>query len=336
MRQENIPWELIISKFKQEISEEDNERLMRWADQPESRAVMEELGILWKKVQDNAIDYTPDKEYYWKILSERIGKAGKPEKKVPEKTIALRKLYRYVAAACVILVLSVGMSYYWGIHTDRKSRAEQVYTCMNGKSKIFLPDGTGVWLQANTTLAYGNDFQERNRSVRLSGEAYFEVTKDKQRPFIVHTEGMQVVVHGTKFNVESSVDAAESRVSLIEGSVSLETSSGSVLLKPGEIAVYDKTNSKMEIDTGDVAFEKMWVSDELFISNKSLGEVCRLLSKRYGVKINVEDELQDKYMYTFTLRNETLEEIIRIMTRINPITYSFDDSNVLTITKKKK
>ena len=91
----------------------------------------------------------------------------------------------------------------------------------------------------------------------------------------------------------------------------------------------------MEINTGDVAFEKLWVSDELFISNKSLGEVCRLLSKRYGVKINVDDDLKDKYKYTFTIHNEALEEIIRIMARINPITYSFDEDNVLTITKKK-
>ena len=336
MRQENIPWELIISNFKQEISEKDSERLKRWADRPECRAVMGELEAGWKKVQDNVSDYTPDKEYYWKILSERIGKAEQQlEKKAPEKTITLRKLYRYVAAACVVLGLSVGASYYWGTHADWKLGVEQVYTCIDGKSKVFLPNGTGVWLQSNTTLTYGNDFRKESRLVHLSGEAYFEVAKDKEKPFIVQIEGMQVVVHGTKFNVESPKGAAQSKVSLIEGSVSLITSSERVFLKPREIAVYDKRQNKMEINTGDVAFEKLWVSDELFISNKSLGEVCRLLSKRYGVKINVDDDLKDKYKYTFTIHNEALEEIIRIMARINPITYSFDEDNVLTITKKK-
>ena len=336
MRQENIPWELIISKFKQEISEGDNEQLMRWADNPECQAILEELNTLWQKIQERSADYTPDKEYYWKELSARINKARQPEKVVPQKTIPLRRLYRYAAVACIVLVVSIGITYYWGTETGKKSETEQVYTCMNGKSKVFLPDGTEVWLHANTALAYGNDFQESNRLVRLSGEAYFEVTRNEQQPFIVQTEGMQVVVHGTKFNVESSADAAESRVSLIEGSVSLETSSENILLKPGEIAIYNKKNSSLEIESGDVAFEKLWANDELFLSNKPLGEICHFLSKWYDVEINVDEELKDKYMYTFTLRNEPLEEIIRLMTRINPIAYSFNENNVLTITKKTK
>ena len=120
MKQENIPWELIISKFKQEISEEDDARLMSWAERPECRSVMEDLNVVWKRVQEKTSDYTPDKEYYWKVLSARIGKAGKPQvevlqEKASGKTFTLRSLYRYIAAACVVLVLSVGMSYYWGV-----------------------------------------------------------------------------------------------------------------------------------------------------------------------------------------------------------------------------
>lgn len=340
MKQENIPWGLIIAEFKQENSEEESERLMRWAEQPDCRAVLDELEGLWKKIQKQSSGYTPDKEYYWKELLVRIGKAEQekemPQRPVRGKMVTIRSLYRYVAAACVVLVLSVGASYYWGASINRKQPAEQVYTSLDGKSKVFLPDGTGVWLQANTTLAYGNDFQENDRSVRLSGEAYFEVAKDERKPFVVHAEGVLVRVHGTKFNVASGTGSSESKVSLIEGSVSLETASQKVLLKPGEIAVYDKKNGQLVVDTGDVALEKMWVDDELFISNKTLGEVCRILGKRYNVKIEVDDALKKKYRYTFTLRNETLEEVIQIMARINPIEYSFDENHVLIITSKKE
>lgn len=336
MREKNIPWELIISKFKQEISEEDNEKLMRWADNPECQAILEDLNVLWQKIQNKSRDYAPDKDYYWKELSARMNKAEQPVKVVPaKKSIPLQHLYRYAAAACIVLAVSIGISYYWGANVGKSFEAEQVYTCMNGKSKIALPDGTKVWLHANTTLTYGNDYQERNRLVRISGEAYFEVTKDEKKSFIVQTDGMQVVVHGTKFNVEAPANATESRVSLIEGSVSLETSSENLFLKPGEIAVYDKKNGKMGIETGDVAFEMLWANDKFFLVNKSLGEVCRYLSQWYNVKINIEDGLKDKYMYTFTLRNEPLEEIIRLMSRINPISYNFDEDNVLTILKKQ-
>lgn len=336
MKQKNIPWELIISKFKQEISEADNEKLMLWASNPECQAILEELDVLWRKIQEKTRDYTPDKEYYWKELSARMNKVVQPAKAKSGKTIPLRRLYQYAAVACIVLVVSIGMSYYWGTNVNSLTETEQVYTCMNGKSKISLPDGTEVWLHANTTLTYGNDFQERNRLVRISGEAYFEVTRDERKAFIVQTEGMQVVVHGTKFNVEAPANTAESKVSLIEGSVSLETASENLLLKPGEIAIYNKNSSKLEIEKGDVAFEKLWANDQLFLSNKPLGDVCCFLSKWYDVKINVADDLKDKYMYTFTLRNEPLEETIRLMSRINPISYSFDEDNVLTITKKKK
>lgn len=337
MKQKNIPWELIISKFKQEISEEDNARLMRWADNPECQAILEDLNVLWQKIQAKSKDYAPDKDYYWKELSARMNKAGQSAKVVPvKKSIPLQYLYRYAVVACIVLVVSIGISYYWGANAEQKVETEQVYTCMNGKSKISLPDGTNVWLHANTTLTYGNDFQERNRLVRILGEAYFEVTKDEKKAFIVQTEGMQVVVHGTKFNVEAPANTNESRVSLIEGSVSLETASENLFLKPGEIAVYDTKNSKLNIEKGDVAFEMLWANDKIILSNKSLGDVCRILSQWYNVKINVEDGLKDKYMYTFTLRNEPLEEIIRLMSRINPISYNFDEDNVLTISSGSK
>lgn len=336
MRQKNTPWELIIAKFKQEISAEDNEKLMHWADNPECQAILEDLNTLWQKIQEKSKDYTPDKEYYWKELSARINKTGQTETVTPCKTVSLQRLCRYAAVACIVLVAAIGISYYWGTNNGSKPETEQVYTCMNGKSKVSLPDGTEVWLHDNTTLAYDNDFQGHNRLVRISGEAYFEVTRDEQKPFIVQTEGMRVVVHGTKFNVDSPESSPESRVSLIEGSVSLETSSENLFLKPGDIATYNRKDSQLEIESGDVIFEKSWANDKLYLSNKSLGDVCHYLSKWYNVKINVDNELKDKYMYTFTLRNEPLEEIIRLMSRINPISYSFDEDNILTITKKKK
>lgn len=337
MKQKKIPWDLIISKFKQEISVEDNEKLMRWADNPECQAILEDLNVLWQKIQAKSRDYTPDKDYYWKELSARMNKTEQSAQVVAaqvtpvKKFVPLQRLYRYAVAACIVLAVSISVSYYWGANAEKKLNTEQVYTCMNGKSQISLPDGSKVWLHANTTLTYGSDFQERNRLVRISGEAYFEVTKDMKKAFVVQTEGMQVVVHGTKFNVEAPANTNESRVSLIEGSVSLETPSENLFLKPGEIAVYDTKNSKLSIEKGDVAFEMLWANDKIILSNKSLGDVCRILSQWYDVKINVTSELKDKYMYTFTLRNEPLEEIIRLMSRINPISYSFDEDNVLTI-----
>lgn len=330
MKQKNIPWELIISKFKQEISEEDNAELMSWAADPECGALLEDLKVLWQKIQLKSSNYTPDKDYYWKELSRRMNKAEQEEKAVPvRKAVRFRSLYRYAMAAC--MVLAIGMSYYWGVAVKEKSHIEQVYTCMSGKSRISLPDGSNVWLHANTTLICSDDFGGRERLVKMSGEAYFEVVKDEKKKFVVQTEGMQVLVHGTKFNVGASAEDKESKVSLVEGSVSLKTSSEEVFLKPGDIAVYDKENNRLAVAAGDVEFDRLWMKDKLIISNESLGDVCRFLSRWYDVEIHLEDGLKSKYQYTFTLRDEPLEEILRLMSRINPIAYSFDEDNVLTI-----
>lgn len=94
----------------------------------------------------------------------------------------------------------------------------------------------------------------------------------------------------------------------MEGVVSLNTSSENVFLKPGDIAVYDKKNNRLNVAAGDVDFDRLWTKDKLLMSNESLGNVCRFLSKWYGVEINLEDGLKDRYMYTFTLRDEPLEE----------------------------
>lgn len=330
MKQKNIPWELIISKFKQEISEEDNAELMCWAADPECGTLLEDLKVLWQKIQLESSGYTPDKDYYWKELSRRINKVEPKEKEAPVKRlIPFRSLYRYAMVVC--MVLAMGISYYLGVAVNDKKNVEQVYTCMSGRSKISLPDGSNVWLHGNTTLTCCDGFQSRERLVKISGEAYFEVVKDEKRKFVVQTEGMQVVVHGTKFNVGAFEQDKESRVSLMEGSVSLKTSSEEVFLKPGDIAVFDKASNRLAVAAGDVDFDRLWTKDKLIMSNESLGDVCRFLSRWYDVEIHLEDGLKDKYQYTFTLRDEPLEEILRLMSRVNPISYSFDEDNVLTI-----
>ena len=334
MKPTNIPWDLIIAKFRQEISEEDSEKLRHWAENPAHQVILEDLNILWRKIQEKSIGYTPDKKYYWKELLNRMNKTR--EIVPPRKTIAIQRLYRYAAVACVVLMTSVGISYYWGSHSERNFKMEQVYTCMSGKSKVMLPDGTEVWLHDNTTLTYGNDFQLHNRMVSVSGEAYFEVARDEQKPFWVQIAGMRIVVHGTKFNVDSREEALESRISLVEGSISLETAKENRFLKPGDIATYNKKSCQLDIASGDVAFEKLWANKMLQLSNQSLGDVCHYLSKWYNIKINLDDDLRDKYRYTFTIRNEPLEEIIRLISRVNPISYCFDEENVLIITKKNQ
>ena len=238
---------------------------------------------------------------------------------------------RYAAVASVFLLIVLSCTLYIGINLGRPESGAQVYTNLSGKSKVYLSDGTQVCLHTNTSLSLHTDFNDNSRLVNLLGEAYFDVKHDKDHPFVVETEGMKVVVHGTKFNVTFHPDSTNTYVGLVEGSVSLETSKEHRLMQPGEMATFNKLNNALSIERGDVHFMTSWANDKIIFNGESLGYICRFLSKWYSVKINLAPSLSDKYIYSFTLRHETLEEIVRIMARLNPLEYNFDEHNVLTI-----
>lgn len=333
MRKE-IPWELIISKLNRTITAEEDCRLTVWLSDSNNREIFEELQQVWQKIRVKASVYTPDTHHYWKELSKRM-EAGKKPTAGKAKIRSFLHVPRYVAVACVVLVAVFSASIYIGMELGRPALGDQVYSNLGGKSKVRLSDGTEVWLHARTTLVCPAGYESEERMVNVKGEAYFDVTHDKDKPFIVQTDGMRVVVHGTKFNVEAFPESENTFVSLVEGSVALETDKENRFLRPGERATYNKQSRQLSIEKGDVDFMRSWANEQVVFNKQSLGYVCRYLSKWYGVKINVAPELDDKYLYTFTLRNETLEEIVRLMSRINPFEYSFDEKNVLTVSSKK-
>ena len=327
----NIPWDLILAKLKGTITADGNHQLDDWLSREANQKLYDELYLLWTNVQKEASDYTPDTNHYWQELSSRIN--VKPEKKKQIRTIPLKTIQRYAVAACFVLVAALSFTFYLGSNSGNKDIATQCYSNMSGKSKVYLPDGTEVWLHSNTMIAYKTDFKAEKREVKVKGEAFFNVTHNKDLPFIVQTNGMSITVHGTKFNVASLESSENAYVSLLEGSVSLKTSKHELFLKPGEMATYNKRHKSLLVEKADVEYEKSWADDQIYFDQKSLGYICRYLSKWYDVRIDLDPAIAEKYAYTFTLRNEPLEEILRIMSRINPINYQFSENNMLTIKK---
>lgn len=327
-----IPWNLIISKLKQEITEEDDRRLMEWLSDSENKDVFEELCQVWQKVRERSTRYIPNTNKYWNELTARMKKQETASRRSP--FIPYR---RYVAAACLVLAIALSSSffYYIGAVMNRPEAGELTYTTLGGKSKVTLPDGTQVWLHSNTSLCYNTTYRSGDRQVNISGEAYFDVAHNKDKPFIVQTNGMQIMVHGTKFNIETFPESEHTFVSLLEGSVALKTAKESRFLIPGEVATFNKKSQCLEIMKGDVIFASLWAKDQLVFTKKTLGEVCHFLSKWYLVKINLDPNLNKEYLYTFTLRDESLEEILRLMSYVNPIDYRFSLKNELTIFPKR-
>lgn len=341
--QSNLPWNLIISKLRQELSDEDEINLNSWLEIDINRELFHQLENVWMQVQDKTAAYEPNVEYYWNELSARIHTA-KPEMQetnsLPnlDRRISIKPFYRIIAAASILLVLVFSGTYYFrnSVTTPNSTLITQSYSSLTGKSRVILPDGTEVWLHTNTTLSYSSDFKSHSRNVVLKGEAYFNVTHDATKPFVVNSNGVSVVVHGTKFNVNSYAASSKVLVSLFEGSVSMKAANKSITLKPGEEACFSKINNTLTAREGDVDCAKSWAGDKLRFENKSLRYVCKYLSKWYSVDIAIDEKIPNNQSYTFTVSDEALEDVIRIMTRINSIKYQFLKNDKLILTPDKK
>lgn len=321
---------MIIGKQKQLLTPEEELMLGEWLGDEKHQALYTDIETIWHRIRELSSGYTPDAAFYWKELSKRMQTAGKREKTA---VIPLRRFRQFVAAASILLLAVVAGSFFLLTRNPDKPAAEvQQYSIYSGKSKVLLPDGTEVWLHGKSTLAYTTGFSKKNRHVSVEGEAYFAVARDTEQPFTVQTDGMDIIVHGTKFNVESQKGDSRIQVSLVEGSVALRTRCDYKMLEPGEAGIFNKKSNSLQVNKADVAYASLWTADQLRFEQKNLKEICRILSKWYGVRIDLDPVIAEKYAYTFVLRDEPLEQILRLMARINPVAYEFDDNNNLKIT----
>ena len=335
---ERIPWDLIVSKLRQDLSDGEEQSFQKWLEQDNNQQLFQQLEIVWENIQRKVETYEPDVEYYWKELSSRIDRSVseediKSENQQKTKHKFFRHLYKKIAVAVLVIAISGGCFYYF-LPQKTTGDTPQTYFSTTEKSKVILPDGTEVWLNSNTVLTYTKSETPGLREVSLEGEAYFDVRHDAQSPFIIKTDDVSIKVHGTQFNVNSYKASKETVISLYEGSISMKIADMDLFLKPGEEAYFNKKSKTINIEKGRIEFSKTWTQDRVRIENKNMREVCRLLSKKYGVEIIVDSSISDNQSYTFTLKDQSLEEVFQIMSTITPINYAFTENQIIITSKE--
>jgi len=157
-----------------------------------------------------------------------------------------------------------------------------------GQYKVVLSDGTRVWLNAASSLAYQAVFNGNKREVVLTGEAYFEVAKDEEKPFLVTVNDMQVQVLGTHFNVKAYANDKHIMTTLLEGAVRVKKGAGSVMLLPGQQASLDKQEGVLRSAAGDPELALAWKNGLLAFKNDALRDVMHTISRWYDVEVVYE------------------------------------------------
>ena len=200
-------------------------------------------------------------------------------------------------------------------------------------TKTILPDGSEVWLNALSSLTYPQRFTEKERRVQLSGEAYFKVTSDKKHRFNVETpQKMVVSAYGTEFNVNAYENEASHEVTLASGQVEISSEIGSKAtetLVVDEKAILQVKTGNIHVVTADTYVETAWKDGKMVFRREKLDKIVTRLSRKFGVDIHLEGDRLKEYEYTATFTDETLEDILDLLKRSAPITYSISKQKQL-------
>lgn len=206
----------------------------------------------------------------------------------------------------------------------------RIETPIGGQYELQLPDGTRVWLNAASSLKYPASFYAlKQRSVELIGEAYFEVAKDKTKPFVVKSKGQEVEVLGTHFDVNAYPDEQSIKTTLIEGSVKLN---GKLTLKPGEQSVLSdgKFNVK-EVNAIDAAD---WKNGEFVFTNEPLTSILKKVARWYGVEIVYTNDLVKVPTFSGSVsRSENISSVLNMLEETSSVRFSITGKQVRITTK---
>jgi ferric-dicitrate binding protein FerR (iron transport regulator) len=280
---------------------------------------------------------------------------------VPVVKPSIRRLRVWMAVASVVVMVFAGWLWLGNKSVSASQPEPEHLEAQRGsRTQSVLPDGSKVWLNAGSKLYYENDFTGSTREVRLEGEAYFDIVKKEDRPFIVHTSGIDIKVLGTAFNVKSYPEDKTVETTLFRGSVKVfrhtETEAAAVHLKPNEKLTLlkeaagttenlspGKTLSPGKITPAisgidqidstkkeDERIETAWVYDRLEFVGLGMEELAIKLERWYNIRITFKDEGVKNLSFTGTFKPESLEQAFAYLKVANPLfDYKINNSDII-------
>ena len=252
------------------------------------------------------------------------------------KVLSLKRHWMQIAASILILLTtSLAITFYIE-NKEMQQMAEEDVVIQSGEnepSNIELPDGTVVRLNAKSTLSYQRNFGRSNRKVVLSGEGYFQVKRNEDKPFIVGTGSMDVVVLGTTFNVYAYKEKDFVEMSLVKGRVKVVTPNKTINVHPNEKVTYHKLTGELRLKKTANDIETAWLKKELIFRHEKLVSVFDKLERRYGVTFTIDNKklLEDRYTGVFV--NENINTILDILKIHYEFRYTINNSKIHIITE---
>jgi len=248
-----------------------------------------------------------------------------------QKQKRTRRLY-WAAAASVIFIMGVVLMLLApGSQPDMPPQVSSVILKSNPngqKSRISLPDGSTVWLNAHSSIEYPETFDDSVRFVRISGEAYFDVASDANKPFIVNAGNLKITVLGTSFNISNYDEDQISSVTLATGKIKVEREGRSEILQPGSQVRFNKIDNSLEKREIDIEKIAPWKNGILVFEQEDFQSVARRLERWYDVKIALIGDPSPDWRFTGYFDNESLKNVLEVLSFGKKLNYKIEGKNV--------
>lgn len=318
--------EILHKIINDELSSDEQQKLLN------SSSAIQRMKKQWEEAAEMPYADTVDGDKALKRITHTIWRGGNP------KILQYYKVYS--VAASILLIFMLG-SVLW-LYPKAMQQPDEMYVMLCGRQtvdSVILPDGTHVQISSGSRLTYPKEFKGDFRRVQLLGQAFFEVSENKDKPFIVETEQMEVMALGTAFEVFSFGEDTDGETVLLDGKVKV-TMAESVRNKRPEYILHP--NQKLTVaKEGEVKVEEVdantysaWRSKgRLSFENEKLAMIIPRLERWYQKKIKCDKQIANTYRFSFTINEESCSDVLRMLCKTAPLTY--EEHGDTFILKKK-
>ena len=364
MSQEKF-WVLFSKKLSGEASVEELKQLELLIQQhPEWQYSIQNLEDLWKHQPSR--DFMHEEDAYLLHLhrmNELNISFGDAETTIPEIGIEKRPMKWYWIAAAILIVAAglfaiSNLSKNTGSKELVNAQLNEVSTRPGSKSMVKLPDGSTVWLNAGSKITYDKEFGKEIREVSLIGEGFFDVTKNKDKPFIIHTSSINIKVLGTAFNVKAYPEDKQTETSLIRGSIEVTIKNrpnDKIILSPNEKLIVENNKvlqkEKTKIDLGTVASvpvapmvsinklkyspvdstvaETQWINNKLVFRDETFADLAIRMERWYDISIEINDPVLKQARLNGIFESETIIQALEALKISIPFQYEKTGTKII-------
>ena len=310
------------------LSETDRERLLY--------ALKSDAGIdAWLRQSiEMADDAIPD-GVRERVLGNVLGTAvGSEERQRVVPLSSVGRVWQRVAAVAVVVVMTgLGvLAGHWLMPSQQGAEGLlSIRTGVGERSNVTLPDGTEVQLNAKTTVTYDCSMPHDERRVQVDGEAYFNVAKDAEHPFVVSADGVDVTCLGTAFNIRNYGEERNISVLLTEGKVRVSAGEADLTMEPNSRVVFDKGSQSMSKQLVNPDNYLCWLNNEIRYNDHTLEEIAAELSRNYNIRIVITSDRLREERFTGYLGHSSLRNVLEVLSMTSNMRYYFDQDTVVYV-----